>query len=239
MLPDLNQLKQQLCDIGRRLYDRGFVAANDGNISVRLNDQEILCTPTLISKGFMKPADLCTVNMEGEQTGGRRKRSSEVLLHLEVYRQRPDVQCVLHCHPPHVNAFAITGEPIPVGVMPEVELFLGEVPTAPYALTGTQALADSIKPFIDRTNIIVLANHGTVSFGDTVERACWWTEILDAYCRTLILSRSLGPVRSLTNDQVRDLLEVKKRWGMTDARSDEQFANVDLRKRPLFGPGEG
>jgi L-fuculose-phosphate aldolase len=232
---DLNQLRQDICDIGRRLYDRGFVAANDGNISVRLNENEILCTPTLISKGFMLPSDLCTVTVTGEHIGGTRKPSSELLVHLEIYRHRPEVHSVLHCHPPHVNAFAITGEPIPACVMAEVELFLGEVPTVPYALTGTQTLADSIRPFITQANIVVLANHGTVSCGETVEQACWWTEILDAYCRTLILSRNLGPLQQLSNEQVRELLEVKKKWGMTDARNEARFADTDLRTRPLFG----
>lgn len=234
-MSDLNQMRQDICDIGRRLYDRGFVAANDGNLSVRLNQNEILCTPTLISKGFMQPSDLCTVTTTGEQIGGTRKPSSELLVHLEIYRQRPDVHSVVHCHPPHANAFAITGEPIPACVMPEVELFLGEVPTVPYALTGTQALADSIRPFIDQAQIVVLANHGTVSCAETLERACWWTEILDAYCRTLILSRNLGPLQQLSNKQVRELLEVKKKWGMTDARSEARFADADLRTRPLFG----
>lgn len=234
-MTDLQQLRLHICEIGRRLYERGFVAANDGNISVRLNENEILCTPTLISKGFMQPVDLCTVTPSGDQIGGTRRPSSELLVHLEVYRQRPDVHSVLHCHPPHVNGFAITGEPIPACVMPEVELFLGEVPTAPYALTGTQALADSIKPFVDKTNIVVLANHGTVSFADSVERALWWTEILDAYCRTLILSRNLGQLQHLSNEQVRELLEVKQKWGMTDARNDARFADADLQTRPLFG----
>jgi L-fuculose-phosphate aldolase len=107
------KIKQDICDIGRRIYNKGFAAANDGNISVRISENEILCTPTMHSKGFMKPDDICTVDMTGKQTGGRKKRSSEALLHLEIYKQRADLKSVVHCHPPHATAFAIAREPIP------------------------------------------------------------------------------------------------------------------------------
>ena len=122
------KIKEQICDIGRRLYAKGFAAANDGNITYRLNDKEILCTPTMVSKGFLKPEDICRVDYEGKQLAGTRKRTSEVLLHLAVYKNRPDVNAVVHCHPPHATAFAVAGEPIPKCILPEVEVFLGEVP---------------------------------------------------------------------------------------------------------------
>ena len=124
------KLKEQICEIGRRLYAKGFAAANDGNITIRLNDSEVLCTPTMVSKGFMKPEDICKVDYEGKQLAGTRKRTSEVLLHLAVYKNRPDVKAVVHCHPPHATAFAVAHEPIPKCVLPEVEVFLGEVPIA-------------------------------------------------------------------------------------------------------------
>jgi len=107
------QLKDQICEIGRRVYAKGFAAANDGNISIRLNDREVMCSPTMVSKGFMKPADICKVDYEGKQLAGTRKRSSEVLLHLAVYKNRPDINAVVHCHPPHATAFAVAHEPIP------------------------------------------------------------------------------------------------------------------------------
>src|SRR4051812_39726646 len=111
------QHKEQICEIGRRLYQRGFAAANDGNITVRLNEREILCTPTMVSKGFMTPEDICTVDYSGNQLAGAKKRTSEVLLHLSVYKTRPDINAVVHCHPPHATAFAVAGEPIPSGVL--------------------------------------------------------------------------------------------------------------------------
>src|SRR6476620_1352798 len=159
------ELKKQICDIGRRLYAKGFAAANDGNITVRLNDKELLCTPTMVSKGFLKPEDMCKGDYEGKQLAGTRKRTSEVLLHLSVYKHRPDVQAVVHCHPPHATAFAVAGEPIPTCVLPEVEVFLGIVPTAVYETPGSQKFADTIVPHLKESNTIILANHGTVTFG--------------------------------------------------------------------------
>jgi hypothetical protein len=130
------KIKEQICEIGRRVYAKGFAAANDGNITVRLNDRELLCTPTMVSKGFMKPEDICKVDYEGKQLAGTKKRTSEVLLHLVVYKHRPDVNAVVHCHPPHATAFAVAHEPIPKCTMPEFEVFLGEVPVIPLRLAN-------------------------------------------------------------------------------------------------------
>src|SRR6266403_286431 len=157
------KLKEQICDIGRRLYAKGFAAANDGNITVRLNDRELLCTPTMVSKGFMKPEDICKVDYDGKQLAGTRKRSSEVLLHLAVYKARPDINGVVHCHPPHATAFAVAREPIPSCILPEVEVFLGVVPTAEYETPGGRDFAATIRPFVGRATTVVLSNHGTVS----------------------------------------------------------------------------
>jgi len=185
---NLHKIKQEICEIGDRLYKRGFAAANDGNISYRISDKEVVCTPTQICKGFMKPDDLCVVDMEGNQISGRRKRTSEIKLHLAIMKARPEIKSVVHCHPPHATAFGIAREPVPQCVLPEVEVFLGDVPITKYATPGGEEFASTILPFVHKTNIIILANHGTVSYGDTVEHAYWWTEILDAYCRKLMLA---------------------------------------------------
>ncbi len=152
--------------------------------------------------------------MTGKQISGRKKRSSEALLHLEIYKQRPDIKSVVHCHPPHATAFAIAREPIPQCVLPEVEVFLGDVPITRYETPGGQAFADTIIPFVDKCNVMILANHGTVSFGENVERAYWWTEILDAYCRMLMLSRQLGRVNYLNETESRELLALKDKWAL-------------------------
>src|SRR5436309_13520079 len=230
-----HQLKEQICDIGRRLYAKGFAAANDGNISVRLNDKEILCTPTMVSKGFLKPEDLCKVDYEGKQLAGTRKRSSEILLHLSVYKPRPDVQAVVHCHPPHATAFAVAHEPIPKCVLPEVEVFLGEVPIAVYETPGGQKFAETIVPYLKDCNTILLANHGTITFGPTLEKAYWNSEIIDAYCNILILSKQLGRVNFFSEGQTRELLEFKKRLGYDDPRL--RMANADTCGNSVFDRG--
>src|SRR5437868_6620689 len=220
------QLKQQICEIGRRVYAKGFAAANDGNITVRLNDRQVLCTPTMVSKGFMKPEDICKVDYEGKQLAGTKKRTSEVLLHLAVYRARPDVHAVVHCHPPHATAFAVAQEPIPKCVLPEVEVFLGEVPIAVYETPGTQKFADSVLPVVKGCNTILLANHGTVTFGPDLEKAYFNTEIIDAYCRILILARQLGRVHYFSEKQTRELLDLKKRLGYDDVRFQDESCEL-------------
>jgi L-fuculose-phosphate aldolase len=233
-MPPLHKLKEEICDIGRRLYNKGFAAGNDGNISYRLGDNEVLCTPTFISKGFMKPDDLCIVDMQGNQVSGRRKRSSEILLHLTIMRERPDVKSVVHCHPPHATAFAVAREPIPQCVLPEVEVFLGDVPITKYETPGGQAFADTILPFVHKASVIILANHGTVSYGDSVEHAYWWTEVLDAYCRILLLARDLGKVTYLNEQKTRELLDFKTRLGFTDARLSSGMENCDICANDVF-----
>jgi L-fuculose-phosphate aldolase len=231
-----HKLKEQICEIGRRVYNRGFAAANDGNISFRLNDREVLCTPTMVCKGFMKPEDMCKVDYEGKQLAGTRKRSSEILLHLAVYKNRPDVRAVVHCHPPHATAFAVGGVPIPKCVLPEVEVFLGEVPTAFYETPGTQKFADTIVPHLKSSNTIILANHGTVTFGPDLEKAYWNSEIIDAYCKILILAQQLGNVNYFTQGQTKELLDLKQRLGYDDVRF-HRGENCDLCGNNTFGRG--
>jgi len=230
----LATLKDEICDIGRRIYNKGFAAGNDGNISYRLGPNKVLCTPTMMSKGFMTPADLCIVDMDGNQVAGKRKRSSEILLHLTIMKERPDVNSVVHCHPPHATAFAVAREPIPQAVLPEVEVFLGDVPISRYETPGSQTFADTIKPVVKRSNVILLANHGTVSFGETVEKAYWWTEIVDAYCRILMLAKGLGGVVYLTGSETRALLDLKQKWGYTDARLDLNMNDRDICDNAVF-----
>jgi len=229
---NLQKIKQEICAIGDRLYKRGFAAANDGNISCRIAENQVICTPTMISKGFMKPDDLCIVDMEGKQLSGKNKRTSEIMLHLAIMKERPDVKAVVHCHPPHATAFGIAREPVPQCVLPEVEIFLGDVPITKYAIPGGKDFAQTILPFVHKTNVIILANHGTVSFGETVERAYWWTEILDAYCRMLMLARSLGNINYFTEPEAKALLDLKDKWGFSDPRF--QMNNCDICANDVF-----
>ncbi|HEV3143139.1 MAG TPA: class II aldolase/adducin family protein [Gemmataceae bacterium] len=220
------KIKEQMCEIGRRVYARGFAAANDGNITYRLNERQVFCTPTMVCKGFLKPDDICLVDYDGKQLAGKRKRTSEVMLHLAVYKTRPDVQAVVHCHPPHATAFAVAHEPIPKCILPEVEVFLGEVPIARYETPGDQRFAATILPFVKNCNTIILANHGTVTFGPDLEKAYWNSEIIDAYCKILILAKQLGPINYFSEEKTRELLALKKRLGYDDPRLHQPACDI-------------
>jgi len=212
-MADEQELKLQLCEFGRRAYGKGLVAANDGNLSVRLDENRVLCTPTLECKGFLKPEDICTVDLDGKHIAGEKRPTSEIRLHLEVYRRRSDVHSVVHTHPPHVTAFAVCGKPIPSGILAEPEIFLGEVPTAEYATPGSDEFAKTIVPLVGQTNTIVLANHGMLSYESDLERAFWLTEILEAYCRTLILATSIGEPKRLSESERMELKRLRREFG--------------------------
>ena len=227
-MTDIEAKKQLICDIGKRVYAKGFAAANEGNISIRIDENRVLCTPTRHCKGFMSPEDICTVDMSGKQVDGKLKRTSEVLLHIEIYKQRKDINSIVHCHPPHATAFAVAHEPIPNCVLPEPDIFLGEIPISAYETPGSQNFAETILPFVDKTNIIVLANHGTVSYEADLETAYWLTEILDAYCRILILAKQLGGIKYLPLQKGRELLAMRKEWGFSDPRSESIDAKENI-----------
>jgi L-fuculose-phosphate aldolase len=231
------KLREQMCEIGRRVYARGFVAANDGNISFRLSEDRVLCTPTRVSKGFMKPDDLCIVDLDGKQVSGTKKRSSEILLHLSVLRARPDVRSCIHTHPPHATAFAVAHEPIPKCILPEFEVFLGEVAMAPYETPGTQAFADTVLPYVKDTDTIILANHGTITYGSDLQDAYFKTEIIDAYCRILILSKQLGTVNYYSDEKAAELIRIKPALGIPDPRLARGLENCDLCGNSLFREG--
>ena len=184
--------------MGRRLYQRGLVAGSEGNISCRLEHGRILCTPTSICKGFMKPADLCVVDRSGERQSGNRQPTSEILLHLELYHGCAATQAVIHSHPPHVTAFAASRRAVAGGVLPEADVFLGEtIPLVRYETPGTSAFARLIRPHARPQGCAVLCNHGAVVWGTSLEEAWRLTEILEAYCRVLWLSEAFGGARVL------------------------------------------
>jgi L-fuculose-phosphate aldolase len=213
------KIRQQMCDIGRRIWIKGFCAGNEGNHSYRLSSTRILCTPTGISKGNLKPDDLVVVDMDGNQVSGTRKRTSEILLHLTIYKSRPEIKAVVHSHPPHATAFAVAGVDLPTCIHPEAEVFLGVVRTAKYVTPGDTRLGDTILPFVKDTNVILLANHGTVTYDVDLEHAYYKLEILDAYARILLLAKQVGGVRPLTQENMGELIALKSRFGMSDSRT--------------------
>src|SRR5215212_4411852 len=193
------KLKEQMCDVGRRIWMKGFCAGNEGNHSYRIGENRILCTPTGISKGNLKPDDICTVDLEGNQISGKRKRTSEILLHLAIYKARPDIKAVIHSHPPHATAFAIAAVDLPTCIHPEAEVFLGAVKTAKYVTPGDTRLGESILPFVKDSNTILLQSHGVVTYSQSLEQAYYKLEIVDAYARILILAKQVGSIKPLAS----------------------------------------
>ncbi len=214
------KIKEQMCDIGRRIWLKGFCAGNEGNHSYRIGENRILCTPTGISKSALKPDDICTVDLEGKQISGTRKRTSEINLHLAIYKARPDVRAVIHSHPPHATAFAVASVDLPTCIHPEAEVFLGAVKTAKYVTPGDQRLGESILPYVKDSNTILLQSHGVVCFHPDLEQAYYQLEIVDAYARILLLAKQVGSIRPLDSAEMKELLELKAKFGLKDARVD-------------------
>lgn len=214
------QVKEQICEIGRRVWQREYVAANDGNFSVRIADNRVVATPTMLSKGFMQPEDLVVIDMAGNQLEGHRRPTSETLLHLGIYKERSDIKAVLHAHPPYATAFAVAQEPVPKCVLPEVEIFLGEIPITQYATPGSREFAESIRPFLKNFNLFLLANHGALAVGEDLEQAYYRMEIVDQYCRILLYARQLGGTKQITQEKMQELFQLKERFGIPDRRTE-------------------
>jgi L-fuculose-phosphate aldolase len=217
--PQMGELKEQICDIGRRLWQRAYVDGNGGNIAIRVADDLALCTPTLVSKGFMKPADLCLVDLDGNQKAGTKKRTSEILMHLQIMKRQPRAKATVHCHPPYSTGFAVAGIEPPTCMIPEYEVF-SSVAIAPYRTPGTPEMGKLVADLVDQHNTILMANHGVVTWSHlTVEDAYFKMEILEAYCRTILVAAQLGkPPQTMTPAQLQDLLKIKQSLGIPDPR---------------------
>src|SRR5215510_13863560 len=212
-------LKEQLCDIGRRLWQREYVDGNGGNIAIRAGEDIAICTPTLVSKGFMKPEDMCLVDFEGNQLCGTKKRTSEILMHLQIMKRQARAVATVHCHPPYSTGFAVAGMEPPTCMIPEYEVF-SSVAIAPYRTPGTPEMGKLVADLVDKHNTILMANHGVVAWShNNVEDAYFKMEILEAYCRTVLVSAQLGkPPNTFTPAQLQDLLKIKQSLGIPDPR---------------------
>ena len=216
---EAESLRAEMIRVGRKLWQRQYVDGNGGNISVRLGAKYVLCTPTMLSKGDLAPADICLSDMEGNILAGDRLRTSEFQLHLEIYRANPRARAVVHCHPPYVTAWAITGSAPPMGYVSEVEYFVGPIAVAPYETPGTKAFAETVLPFVQDHNTILLSNHGLVCWSDSVTHAEWLVEIVDTYCRTILIAEQIGrPLQKIPEQKIQELLVAKRRMGLPDER---------------------
>jgi L-fuculose-phosphate aldolase len=224
--PEAEAIKREICAAGRKLWLRQYVDGNGGNISYRLGPNAVLCTPSLVSKYDLTPQDICFTDIDGNQTAGSKPRSSELLLHLEIYKAVPEAKAVVHCHPPHATAYAITGCLPPNLIIPEFEVIVGNVAVAPYETPGTKAFAETVLPYVRNHNTVLLANHGIVCWADTVTRAEWCAEVLDTYCWTLMLAAQLGaPILRISEERGADLRALRKKLGLPEFPPDIPAVN--------------
>jgi L-fuculose-phosphate aldolase len=221
------EIKKLMCEIGKRVYNNGFVAANDGNFSVRISDNEILATPTGVSKGYMTPDMICKVNMKGEviQANGKYKPSSEIKMHIRVYEERSDVKSVVHAHPPYGTSFAIAGIPLTKQIMPEATIFLGCIPIAEYGLPSTHEIPDAISKYLQNYDALLLENHGALTYGEDLMSAYFKMESLEFYAKLMYHSIMLGGPKELSNSQVKDLLDLRTRFGVPGKHPGELCLN--------------
>ena len=217
--PYCHDLKLQICEVGRRLWGRAYVDGNGGNVAIRIGEDIALCTPTLVSKGFMKPEDMCLVDFEGNQLAGAKKRTSEILMHLQIMKRQPRAVATVHCHPPYATGFAVAGMEPPTCMIPEYEVF-SSVAIAPYRTPGTPEMGKLVADLVDKHNTILMANHGVVAWSHLdVEDAYFKMEILEAYCRTVLVAAQLGKApNTFSPAQLQDLLKIKESLGIPDPR---------------------
>jgi len=207
-------IRQQICEVGRRMYEKNFVASNDGNISVRLDADRILTTPTGVSKGFMTPESMVIVDLDGRPLSIG-KPSSEIPMHLFIYRERPDVQAVVHAHPLHATGFATAGLSLQDCVAAEIILTIGSIPLATYGTPSTPKLPDTLRPFIHHHDAFLLANHGAVTVGKDLWEAYYKMERLEHYAHIIFISRQLGGEKILPKTDVEELLSLRGKYGLT------------------------
>jgi L-fuculose-phosphate aldolase len=206
--------KKLICDIGKRVYEKGFVAANDGNISVRIGEDEFLITPTNVSKGFLTPDMIIKVDREGNVLEGDYKPTTEMKMHLLVYRERPDVHAVLHVHPPYATAFAIAGIPLDQAIMPEAIVSLGTIPLAQYGTPYTDEVPAAVKTHVYDHQGVLLENHGALTWGKNLEQAYYLMESLEFTAKINWISKLLKGDRELSKENVAKLIGIKTMMGL-------------------------
>ncbi|MBU0755575.1 MAG: class II aldolase/adducin family protein [Planctomycetes bacterium] len=211
-------LKTEMIEIGKTLYDRGYIAATDGNISVRLENGDIFMTPSGVPKGRMRARQIVRTDSEGRVIG-EGKPSSEILMHLAVYGQRKDARAVVHAHPPYATAFSIAGVSLAQCVIPEIVVQMGTIPTAPYATPSTPELPESIRRFLSCSDALVLERHGTLTLGDSLLSAYHKLEKVEHTAHITLIANQLGGVKTLSPEEVHKLMEVRRKMGLTSTNT--------------------
>ena len=208
------ELRQNIVEIGKLMYQKGWVAANDGNITVRLDGRRILATPAGVSKGMMAASDLIVVDTDGNKISGCRVATSELGMHLAIYRLRPDIRGVVHAHPPVATGFAVAGRPLNMATLPEVVVGLGSIPLARYGLPGTLELVEPLLPLIPKYDAIILQNHGVVCYSEDEYGAFFRMETVEHFARITLVAELLGGANALPRLEVEKLFASRERYGV-------------------------
>jgi L-fuculose-phosphate aldolase len=212
IVPSEHKSRKAIVEIGGRLHERGFIAACDGNVSVRLNKNCVLVTPTAMSKGMMRPPDLVIVDMAGRKLEGRRGVTSEIGMHLLIYRMRPDVNGIVHAHPPTATGFAAAGMALDQPLVCEVVIGLGQIPLAPYGTPGTPELAETLEPLVPQYDAILMANHGVVTYGADLQSAYMKMETVEHFARIALTTHILGRQQYLEDEEVGKLMAARQKY---------------------------
>lgn len=235
--PAIAVLKERMCDIGRRMWAKDYTDGNGGNLTVRVGDNLVLCTPTLISKGFMTPDDIALIDMDGKQLAGARKRTSEAMTHLGIMKRQPLCKACCHAHPPHATAFAVAKVQPPTCLIPEADIFLGKIAIAPYQTPGTPENADTVGEVGKDNQCVLMANHGVITWGKDIEDAYWKMENADAYCKTVWIASQLGVDlgEGVGGSKAKEFVKIRKMLGMPDNR--DGLKECELCDNSEFRPG--
>lgn len=217
-------LAREIVEVGRRIYQSGFVAANDGNISARVDEEHVMITPSGVSKGFMEADSMLLIHLaSGQVVDGSGRPSTEGAMHFDIYKHRSDVQAIVHSHPPTATGFAVAGIPLDQLAMPELIVTMGTIPLAPYGTPGTDELPEALRPFYEEHDAILLANHGAVTMGRTLTEALFKMESVEMCAKILFTARMLGRVRELPDEQVDKLVEARSFYGLQGAHPGKKI----------------
>ena len=226
------QHKNDIIEVCKRIHAKGWVASNDGNVSVRIGPNTVLCTPTGMSKGYLNCDQLIKVDMDGNKIEGFLEPSSEMKMHLDVYRQKEGVNSVVHAHPPYATGFAVAGVPLDECVMPEIVIGLGSIPLTKFGTPSTMEIPENIRPFLKQYNVFLLENHGALSVGSDVYQAYYRMESLELYSQINLVARLVGNVNVLSEENVKKLIGVREKFGL----SNENYPGCKVGDRVISSP---
>jgi L-fuculose-phosphate aldolase len=232
MLKTEQQLRDDITQVGKLMFDKGWIAANDGNITIRLEENLILATPTGVSKGMIMPGDLILCDLDGNKLCGERECTSEMAMHLTIYRLRPDIRSVLHAHPPVATGFATAGRALNLGLLPEIVIRLGSVPLCDYGLPGTPARTEGMLPYIPKYEALLMANHGVVCYGTDVFDAYFKMESVEHFARIALVAELLGGPKVLPRVEIQKLFDSRKRYCVDSNNGFDQGAPLAAEDMP-------